>query len=203
MLYQDSETLFSARAKYLHMNGLPPDGGVTDKWARYKFGSRELVAYPNFQHRAQALARHDLHHIVNNLDTTSLGEGLIAAWELGSGCGRYWISWCMEPQALWWGILMAPRKTFGLFLRGRHSRNLFHEAYSEDLLSKTVGELRELLLPKANLPFRATLADVFVFLGVAILGLMMIALFIPTVMVFSLIGGVDSLLKRTFGSTPS
>jgi hypothetical protein len=194
MLYPDSETLQAALAKYFKLNGLPSDGGVTDKWARYKIGPFQLVAFPNFQHRVRAIARHDLHHIINNLDTSALGEGLIAAWELGSGCGPYWISWCMEPQALWWGILLAPKKTFALYLLGRHSQNLFHCSYDEALRLNSVGELRASLLP-ADSQFHPTLTDFLVFVAVASMGLVLIALFIPTVFFFSVIG----LAEKLFG----
>jgi hypothetical protein len=145
-IYSDGEKVSMARESYFSANGIPLDGGIHDKWARYKIGPFSLIGFPNFPHRMDAILLHDLHHIALNLDTSALGEGLIAAWELGSGCGRYWISWCMEPQALWWGILMAPRKTFTLFILGRKSRNFFHEPVPANFLDLTVGQLRRQLL---------------------------------------------------------
>lgn len=186
MLYEDSEPLSTALTRYYSMNGLPADGGITDKWSRYKIGGFELIAFPNFPHRVRAILRHDVHHILNNLDTSSLGEGLIAAWELGSGCGRYWISWCMEPQALWWGLLYAPKKTFQYFANGRQSKNFFNETFPLTSSEVTVGELRKQLLPEN---FAASsLRDLPTFVLCAGLGVIMIAVFIPIFIFFTLWG---------------
>ena len=186
MLYRDSETIASALSKYYEINGLPADGGGRDKWARYKIGPFLLIGFPNFSHRMQAIARHDIHHVLNNFDTSSLGEGLIAAWELGSGCSKYWISWCMEPQALWWGIIFAPRLAFRNFIIGRNSKNLFTEANIEKHLSKTVGDLRSEFLP--NRQVEAHVLDFFLFFLSGLLGVLMILLFIPLFSFFTLLG---------------
>jgi hypothetical protein len=188
MLYKDSDLVQAALSRYYEMNALPADGGITDKWAKYKIGPFNLIGFPNFAHRMQAIRRHDVHHIVNNLDTSALGEGLIAAWELGSGCGKYWISWCMEPQALWWGILMAPRKTFSLFVLGRHSQNFFHINFENEFLNKTVGDLRKALLPENATSLKTSIKDYFVFAACSLLGIFMIIIFIPIFTIFSLFG---------------
>jgi len=184
MEYSSSMTVQDALRKYYLDNQIPLDGGGGEKWATYKIGPFQIVAFPNFAHRMSAIARHDVHHVVNQLETTSLGEGLIAAWELGSGCGKYWISWCMEPQALWWGILMAPRRTFSLFLLGRRSRNFYHEKFDSETLNLSVGQVRTFLLPKQIPSFR--LIDGVAFFAAAILGLFMIAVFIPIYLFFSI-----------------
>jgi hypothetical protein len=62
----------------------------------------------------------------------------------------------MEPQALWWGIILEPRKTFSLFLIGRKSRNFFHEKFSPEFLNKNVGEVRKFLLPGEPIKFQFT-----------------------------------------------
>ncbi len=189
-IYSDADKVSDARASYFSANGIPLDGGIHDKWARYKIGPFTLIGFPNFRHRMEAILRHDLHHIVLNLDTSSLGEGLIAAWELGSGCGRYWISWCMEPQALWWGILMAPRKTFSLFILGRRSRNFFHETVPENFLDLSVGHLRKQLLPANQDSLRANFGDIVIFAMMVILGIFMIVIFIPIFFFFTVFGGL-------------
>lgn len=188
MIYSDELLVREARAKYYQLNGLPADGGIGDRWARYQIGPLTLTPFPNFAHRVRAISRHDVHHIVNDLDTSALGEGLIAAWELGSGCGQYWISWCMEPQALWWGILMAPLRTWRLFLLGRHSRNYFHQEFAENFWQKKVGVVRAELLPQA-VP-AATVNDVMALAGCALLGLVLIAAFIPLFLGFTVVAKV-------------
>ena len=39
MLYSDEEILSDAQTRYYQLNGLPADGGATDKWARYQIGN--------------------------------------------------------------------------------------------------------------------------------------------------------------------
>lgn len=186
MFYNDDEFISDAIARYYRDNGLPSDGGFGDKWARYKFGWIEAIAFPNFEHRKEALRRHDVHHIINNLDTSPTGEGLIAAWELGSGCGKYWISWFMESQALWWGILLAPRKTLSLFSLGRRSKNYFRTQMEPDLNHRRIGEIRSRMLPNSN-P-KLTIYDLIRFGMVSFLGLVSMLIFIPIATSFTLFG---------------
>ena len=86
---------------------------------------------------------HDLHHIVTNYDTSWTGESEIAAWELASGCRRHWVAWGLNLGALAIGLVIAPRRTWRAFVRGRRSGNLYGSAsFDEALLDRTVGELR-------------------------------------------------------------
>ncbi len=186
MLYDDSMRVESALIKYYELNNLPLDGGINDKWAKYKFGPFFLTAFPNFELRNEAIRRHDVHHILINLDTSTKGEGLIAAWELGSGCDKYWISWVMEAQALWWGVLLAPAKTFGLFLQGRHSRNYFKENFSSEVLNKTVGQIRRELLPHSIPKFR--MDDGLFFIFFAAFGIFVMPFFFLILGIFSIVG---------------
>jgi hypothetical protein len=194
-IYLDEEPILDARKRYFMANGIPADGGASEKWARYKIGSLSLIAFPNFQHRMDAIVRHDLHHIILNLDTTSLGEGLIAAWELGSGCGGYWISWCLESQALWWGVILAPQKTFDLFVLGRHSKNYFHEALPEDLSQRTVGESRQQILPLEINSLTPRASDWIQFIIYCVVGISLILIFTPVFLFFTVVGALAEWLE--------
>lgn len=188
MIYSDDLILKDALLKYFADNGLPADGGLQDKWARYKILGMTFLAFPNFELRRRSLVRHDIHHIVLDLDTSSVGEGLIAAWELSSGCGPYWISWCMEPQALWFGILLSPRETFRTFVKAKSDTNFFqHEFDQKRLLSSSVREIRRLLIDPASSE-KPSPRDYFSFVGCGILGLIMIVLFTPVFLLFTLLG---------------
>lgn len=197
MTYHDNELLSDGLSRYYKSNGLPSGGGLDDRWARYKFGPIQAIAFPNFKLRNEALLRHDIHHIMNNLDTSPKGEGLIAAWELGSGCGKFWISWFMESQALWWGILLSPRQALAFFALGRRSLNYFQNEMGPDLNSKTVGEIRAKMLPHTSLDLN--LRDIIRFSLVALLGIFSMFIFIPIATFFTVIGfliGVSRLPKR-------
>ena len=80
---------------------------------------------PNFRWRREALAAHDLHHLLTGYPCTVKGELLIAAWEFGAGSYPHWGAtlFCL-PLALT-GLLWFPREAVEAFRRGRRSRSLF------------------------------------------------------------------------------
>lgn len=112
-----------------------------------KLKVRDVVvfAFPNTQARLRAVRVHDIHHVLTGYDTTWSGEAEIAAWELASGCGRYYAAWVLNLAALAVGLIVCPRRTFAAFRRGRVSENLYPAGFSDELLDATVGELRRRL----------------------------------------------------------
>lgn len=77
--------------------------------------------------------------------TTWTGEGEIAAWELGAGCGRYYAAWVLNLGAFAVGLVIAPRRTYRAFVRGRRSTTLYRTGVPADLARRDVAELRALL----------------------------------------------------------
>jgi hypothetical protein len=68
----------------------------------------------------------------------------------------------LNLYAMQLGLWFAPRTVWRAFARGRHSRNLYAEPWSESLLDETVGAMRgRLALASAAPP--ATAADRFRF----------------------------------------
>jgi ubiquinone biosynthesis protein Coq4 len=130
----------AARDQYFRTNGFSA-AAYTDRWVKLKLGPLTL-AFPNSAARKAAVKLHDLHHIATGYATTWRGESEIAAWELAAGCGRYWAAWVLNLGALGIGMLIAPLRTARAFARGRRSKSLYHRAFGDDLLVKTVGDLR-------------------------------------------------------------
>ena len=85
---------------------------------------------------------HDLHHVATGYGTDWAGEGEISAWELSAGCGRFAFAWFINLQGMVMGWVVSPGRTWRAWVRGRHSRSLYAEGYSDALLRETVGELR-------------------------------------------------------------
>lgn len=166
-----------ARQRYFQENGLPEDGGEAARWVRVQFGPL-LLLFPNSKSRVRSLIRHDLHHIANDCDTSLIGEGLVAAWELGKGCGNHPVAWFLQLQALWWGILFAPRRAFAAYLKGRQSRNLYHEEDAHKWLSRSVQQLRVYLFP-GEFILQARFGDVFRYVAFAIIGLVLFLIALP------------------------
>ena len=99
------------------------------------------------------------------------GEAEISAFEIASGCGRFWFAWYINLQGMILGWVVNPRATWRAWVRGRHSRNLYAVGYSEALLLESVGRLRERLgldLPAPS-PTAADRASYVFWCGIALL----------------------------------
>jgi hypothetical protein len=135
-------TVGEARAQYFARAGFPPDGGYAAKFvALGKFGPIP-IGFPNTDSRRRAVPLHDLHHVATGYGTDWAGEGEISAWEIGAGCGPYPAAWFINLGGMVVGWLVSPGRTFRAFVRGRHSRSLYAEGFSEALLRERVGGLR-------------------------------------------------------------
>jgi hypothetical protein len=143
-VYDAASTIRESRARYFERSGFAADGGYSDKWVKLKIG-RAFVAFPNTASRVRSVRLHDIHHVLTEYDTTWTGEAEIAAWELASGCARHYPAWVLNLAAMAIGFAIAPRRTFSAFGRGWRSRNLYRGQFSDTLLDRTVGELREKL----------------------------------------------------------
>src|SRR4051812_17637276 len=90
--YDPSLTLRAARDAYFTANGFGADGGYAAAWVDFKLGPVPLP-FPNTASRVRAVGYHDLHHVLTGYRTDTVGEFLIAAWELGAGCERFFTAW--------------------------------------------------------------------------------------------------------------
>jgi hypothetical protein len=139
-MYANATTVREARAQYFAANGFD-ETSYREKWAKLKLGWFPVVL-PNTKSRQAALPLHDLHHVATGYDTTVTGEGEIAAFEIGGGCGRYVAAWVINAGGFALGLLRAPRRTYRAFIRGRHARTLYRDGWRDELLELSVGELR-------------------------------------------------------------
>ena len=141
----DTLSLGRARERYFAANGFGA-GGYEERWIRLKAGP---VAFwlPNTSGRVRAVKLHDLHHVVTGYATTWTGEAEIGAWEIASGCGRFYPAWVLNLYAFVIGLLIAPWAVFRAFVRGRHSTNLYRTETElrDELLARSVGDLRRAL----------------------------------------------------------
>lgn len=156
-LYSDSMRLGVARAAFFGANDFGGDGGYSARWVKLK-SKPWPIYFPNSKGRVRSVRLHDLHHIATGYRTAWVGECEIAAWEIASSCADHYHAWALNGGGLALGLLMCPRRVYRAFVRGRHTRNLYREEYSEAMLDQTVGELRERLRLDEAAP-RATVRD--------------------------------------------
>jgi len=155
-LYDAALSLREARGRYFEAGGLG-EGGYDLKWVPLAFGPLRF-AIPNTAGRVRAVRYHDLHHVVTGYDTTWTGEAEIGAWEVASGCRDLLAAWVLNLYAMQLGLWISPRAVWRAFVRGRHSRNLYAEPWSDALLDESVGGMRRRLALERELP-AASLAD--------------------------------------------
>ena len=161
------ETVREARAKYLETNGFS-EASYQDRWVHVRIGPIPVV-FPNTPSRRRAIPLHDLHHVATGYATTPTGEAEIGAYEIAAGCGRHTAAWVLNFSAFAAGLLIAPRRTYRAFIRGRHAHTLYRTGWRDSLLSLTVPQLRTHL--GLDTPARATWRDRLAFAAWAALPL--------------------------------
>jgi hypothetical protein len=178
------QTVRDARETYFATNKFSA-ATYSDAWVKLKVGPVPF-AFPNSRSRKRAIPLHDLHHVATGYSTSLVGEAEIGAWEIAGGCTNYWAAWVLNATAFGWGLVLAPRRTFRAFVRGRHSRTLYHSGWEDRLLELTVADLRaRLALNGAHDGAPATWRDIAAFAtwvglvvapGAAVVGLAIAAL---------------------------
>jgi hypothetical protein len=116
--------------------GLPdaimPKAENSNNWWHFNVFGLKIYCY-NFKWRQQALAYHDLHHVVTGHPCTMRGEMQVATWEFAAGRFPNIFSnlFCLPLVAL--GTLIIPRKTFRAFESGKLSKSLFGKNIPNDI----------------------------------------------------------------------
>jgi hypothetical protein len=191
-------TVREARDRYLAEFGLSTDTYFED-WVDVKVGPLPL-RLPSTEARKRVLPLHDIHHALTGYRADILGEAEIGAWELGSGLGRHVVGYVLDLMTLSWSPLVAPRRVFRAFVRGRRSGNFYRAPLPLDpaLLDEDVDAVRERLGLHREAE-RATAADVVAFLGWYLAALAMGAVgfvTLPTMIALGLWGQWEASRRR-------
>ena len=150
--------------EFYRVNDYGEDGGVSARWVRVTLKPLPLSFYiPNFDARRQALRLHDIHHLATGYQTNLAGEAEIAAWEIGGSCTTYWAAWLLNFAGFCYGWVCLPRRVFRAFVRGRRTRNLYHERWRDGFLDETISRMRQHLKLVQTTP-RARLSDIAIYL---------------------------------------
>ena len=135
-------TVGQARTQYFVDAGFPADGGYAAKFVKLGQLGPIPLGFPNSDARRKAVVLHGLHHVATGYKTDWTGEAEISAWEIASGCGRFWFGWFINLQGMVMGWFVNPAATWRAWVRGRHSKNLYREGLSDAVLRETVASLR-------------------------------------------------------------
>ena len=141
-IYDETLTVKEALAQFFQRFGIPEDA-YTAKYFTLAIGKFPLHV-PNIPSRVFVARLHDVQHVLTGYPANWRGEAEIGAWEIATGCDRYFVAWFLNGGAVFIGLLLWPRAVWGAWKRGRQSRtNLYHGFEYESILSLTVKELRE------------------------------------------------------------
>ena len=124
------------------------DRALTDRWIWFRLWKISLP-FPNSRGRRNAIALHDLHHVLTGYKTDWAGEGEVAAWELASGFPpEHRVGYSYAPLTLIIGLLIAPFRICRAWRRGKNRMNLCHldvELGREKLMSLSLPDLKRRL----------------------------------------------------------
>ena len=120
------------------------DGGYHLKWFTIKVGFVH-IPLPNIPARVRAVKIHDLHHLLTGYNADLKGEAEIGAWEIASGCGKYYVAWFLNFGSFFYGMFFFPKPLFKAFLRGRKAEGSLYKGYTynEALLERSIGQVQE------------------------------------------------------------
>lgn len=123
---------------------LKPDGGIQDPSVKIEIFKNFSLYIPNFETRKKVVVKHDIHHVVTGYSAVMKGETEISAWELSTGCTHNWFAFIINTFGMMSGVLFNLTGIWRAWMRGRKTKNLYHEKYKLDtLMNLTVVDLKE------------------------------------------------------------
>lgn len=190
----DSTPLGDALTRHYVEHGLPSDGGEHEPFFRVRIGPLTL-RLPNPPARQRAVFFHDANHVLTGYNTVfSDGEMVIAGFELGSGCGPYWVAWLINLGMFALGLVTCPRNMFLAFVRGRRSSSIYRSHEDRAVLSAmSVGALKALARIDTHRPV-AAMDDRLRFAGWAIVAALVVL--VPLAVLLAALRGIGVVLAK-------
>ncbi|MBK9985372.1 MAG: hypothetical protein IPP15_24035 [Saprospiraceae bacterium] len=150
--------------KFYEKNNLGDDGGLSSPVVRIEVNKRFHFFMPNYDARRKAVLWHDIHHLATGYSAaTFIGECEISAWEIASGCGKYWAAFIIDTSGVVLGCLINPRKIIQAYARGRRTSNLYHDTIpAETVMTMSIVDIQQALgLDKVSMESKASVKDLF------------------------------------------
>lgn len=138
---KDSMTVKEALSEFYAKNHLGKD--AFEKNLNYADFRIIKIPYPNFKKRQQLVYLHDINHVLTGYDTSWIGEGEVAAWELASGFPPHcWVGYLYAPFTFLIGLVLSPKRVLKAFCRGLKEKNSCHAKLDkEQIMSLKVKDL--------------------------------------------------------------
>ena len=177
--------------KFYADNNLDADGGQASSSVKIELTPKFHFYFPNFDARRKAVILHDIHHLITGYTTTLAGESEISAWEIASGCKKYWAAFLIDTSGLMIGIPFNFMGVLKAFARGRRTKNLYHDTISvEQALDMKISELQKhFYLDKYPQDTKPSFIDFMLFSAFAFFGFiysMMSLVLLPYIVLYSI-----------------
>lgn len=131
---------------FYHDYNLGDEGGNQLPYVIIEITSFFKVYIPNWDNRRKAVLRHDIHHLVTGYKSEILGEFEIAAWEIASGCMKYFAAYLLNSGGLIAGMIIYPKPTFKAFILGCRTTNLYQiNIEDEEMKASTIDAMKSKL----------------------------------------------------------
>jgi len=114
-------------------NQIPANGGSDDKTFVVKFGFFN-IPLPNPEFRRKVTYIHDIHHILNDCDTSWKGEGFIAGWEIATGIWKHFPVGILSLWAMGYSLWLHPIVVYHGFKKGGSQLGIIDLNYSKSLI---------------------------------------------------------------------
>ena len=185
-----SKTPREILSQFYKDNHLDADGGNASSSVKIELTKNFYFYFPNFDQRRRAVIKHDIHHLVTGYKTTIKEESEISAWEIASGCKKYWAAFFINTSGLMLGYVFNFLGVLRAFARGRKTKNLYDDAIpTEKAMDMSIGELKAMfLLNKHPIKTKPAFADVILLLLFGLFGAVysvLALLLLPYIVVYS------------------
>lgn len=160
---------------------LGKEGGLAAPYVKIDLTPKLHLYFPNFDARRKAVVRHDIHHLITEYPADIKGESEISAWEIASGCKKYWAAFLIDISGVMVGIPFNLWNVLKAFSRGRRTKNMYHDHIPmEEALEMSLNELQKhLQLDIHTKDSNPTVADFVLFLMFALFGVVYSILIFP------------------------
>lgn len=187
----ENKTARELLGQFYKDNNLGLDGGQSSSAVKIELTKGFHFYFPNFDARRKAVIKHDIHHLLTGYTTTLSGECEISAWEISSGCKKYWAAFLIDTSGVMLGLIINFVGALKAFARGRRTKNLFDDSIStEQALDMQIGTLRKQFnLDKHTIDTKPSFVDFTLFSLFVLFGLLYSVLtltMLPFIIIYSI-----------------
>ena len=187
--FPGNSTIAQLLPEFYRKYNLNADGGLSDSYIKIELYKNFHFYLPNIDARRKAVLKHDIHHIITGYKSDFKGETEISAWEIASGCRKYWVAIVLDLSGMAWGYAFNLPGVFRAFVRGKRTRNLYENTIPDNVaINMTVDQLREQLGLNNETAKSATLNETLSFFAWAIAGIVysfLSLLLLPAIVIYS------------------